>query len=404
MNVKHLSQIALGFAIGQGAFFIAQSYIVYENGLALVGQIGIGLGFLSLAQWLSDCGGIFLIPKKLGTSDQNKNLQAFFIARFIVVLTLCFILFASGITNSFTGIAKDIFSWYFAVSIISTFNITGYLDYTNNAKITGPTSGLCWLLPSLSIIFYKELGDDLGHSIGMLFTIGLLLSIIIQFKQSKITSDFKHSRIDIPEIKSNITDIIKYNCIFFTSQCYARTIPLFISNFATISEAGIYIYAKNIANVINQAISFSRRTEFSSLLRLPVTSVTPLILIKKQALSLAIGIVPFIISFFILTLNKLIPLTSNKPLITIVCILLFINIAWIVSSSFSQYLLASSKTGTILAIQTFTILISLSTIFILQKHLGLTAVFIAELLMYSIQTAIYLYALKNLKASYQHDR
>lgn len=53
--------------------FIAQTLLISKSEVALVGQITIGLGLLTLAQWLADAGGVFLIPRLLGSEENEQK-------------------------------------------------------------------------------------------------------------------------------------------------------------------------------------------------------------------------------------------------------------------------------------------------------------------------------------------
>lgn len=390
LNIKHLTQIISGFVIGQGAFFLSQTYMVYNNELNLVGQLGIGLGLLSLAQWFSDCGGVFLTSTKLNAADKYQELQHFFVARFIVVITLCTACYLAGLVLLFEGLVREIFSWFIVVSVISSFNITGYLDHERITRITGPLSGLCWLLPSILIFFHKSLSPWIGELVGAAYALGLLISTLTQHQQAKLFNKLSPFHANPEKIKENIIEIIKYNSMFVTSQLYARLIPVLVSSSVNMSIAGMYLYAKSIANIINQGVSFSRRTEFSSLTQLQNKKISITELMKKQKLSLMIATAPAALSVLATTIINTFYDNKNSELLTTISALLTINLAWIIASSLAQFILAQSRIGILLITQISTISISLLFMLLLIKDFGISAVLFAETIMYIIQ--IYLYS------------
>lgn len=73
MRYRSFYNLVFGFLIGQGAMFIAQTLLISKSEVALVGQITIGLGLLTLAQWLADAGGVFLIPRLLGSEENEQK-------------------------------------------------------------------------------------------------------------------------------------------------------------------------------------------------------------------------------------------------------------------------------------------------------------------------------------------
>ncbi|HDV2393179.1 hypothetical protein, partial [Escherichia coli] len=123
--------------------FIAQTLLISKSEVALVGQITIGLGLLTLAQWLADAGGVFLIPRLLGSEEnEQKKLACFINARFIFVTIIVISVLVYLIAKNSWHLYYGLVSFIIPVLLISSFSVLGYLDFYNETKASGTLSGV----------------------------------------------------------------------------------------------------------------------------------------------------------------------------------------------------------------------------------------------------------------------
>ena len=72
LKLYQLLYISSGLLLGQGSMFVAQSLIIANGDYEVVASIGIGLGLLSLVQWLGDGGGVFFSFK---AKSKQRNIS-----------------------------------------------------------------------------------------------------------------------------------------------------------------------------------------------------------------------------------------------------------------------------------------------------------------------------------------
>lgn len=405
MRYRSFFNLVFGFLIGQGAMFIAQTLLISKSEVALVGQITIGLGLLTLAQWLADAGGVFLIPRLLGSEENaQKRLACFINARFIFVTIIVISVLVYLITKNSWHLYYGLVSFIIPVLLISSFSVIGYLDFYNETKASGTLSGVSWSLASLPLYYsYFYEGDRyiIGMSAGLLFVLGNALFIIIQcvkMKQVSKNGGIKLMYKDgfcIKKIKYSFYDIIKYNLNYGFSQSYGRLVPILLNTLLGPVLAGYYIYAKSFANIANQFIAFSRRVEFSNLIAIHNGSVRKIL--SSQLISFGIACIFAIFCFGTELIECFYTLPIGNNTLLYIQIIALINLLWCLSSSFSQYFIAKGKLGFICITQLITYILSLSIIYFGVEYLSIYSVFAAESIMYIVQFLIFIVFLKTYK-------
>ncbi|MDX1811393.1 MAG: hypothetical protein R3240_05570 [Gammaproteobacteria bacterium] len=383
---KQFSLIISGFALGQGSMFLAQTWLVVQEQFELLASIGIGLGILSLLQWAADCGGIYLLPKQLEEENFQQKFWAFVAAR--LVFSILFIALVLVALNSIAinAITYSMVLYGSLSAIIWSFNIAGILDSKQLNRIAGPMSGLCWVFAAIPVVALAD-SKYLGETIGIAFSLGLLVTLLIQFKSIRQTDInlapcVPHTRL----IKEQFIKGSTYNGAYISSQAYGRIIPILVDKLIDSFSAGIYVYAKNIANTVSQFVEFSRRVEFSTIVRLVRANNFDIrAIITGQKLSISI-----ITAFFALTALAYVALYiyDNQHYLLIAqvtLILIAILFLWGLSSALGQALVALEKTGYYALIIALTLLSSLLIIFSSIEQIGLTGIYLGESLMFILQ-------------------
>src|SRR5437879_3618098 len=76
MRLLKVGGLLTGFGLGQGAMFLAQTWLVAQNLTAALGEIGVGLAVLSLAQWTGDLGGALLLSRHAAVEESTAYVRA----------------------------------------------------------------------------------------------------------------------------------------------------------------------------------------------------------------------------------------------------------------------------------------------------------------------------------------
>jgi hypothetical protein len=397
---KQFLNILSGYIFGQGSMFFVQTYLMSLGNVTLIGNIGIGLGILSLLQWISDMGSIFLLPKY--AEEGINNVISYFIAR-IIILPIIFILFY--ISLSFYDpslIVKDILLWGYVIIFINSFSLVGLVDYYEKNHLVSKLSGLSWILSSCIVFVFIILDVNesiIGTYLGGAYSIGLLIFVCIQWYSLKsiINSfDIKSENFKLNNVMCKSYDIISYLIYFMSSQIYGRIVPMLIDKYIGVSVSGIYIYARNIINLFSQLVMFTRRVENKSLYTMAVDEFSLRKLINMQKFSLVLGFVLIIsvsILKFILVIFDIQIINLNSTMNMLIW-LSFIFQIFNFYSMFSQYYITIGWIKINALIQLFVIIISFILLIFLLPDFGLNAVFGVEILANFVRVIIYYMFLK----------
>lgn len=396
--MKHILLLLSGFLIGQGGMFLAQTYIISLQEFEIVAVLGIGLGLLSLLQWISDGGGVFLLSRQFSEPDFFEIFSSFIIARIIIGLSLYFLLSYTVYLLELDQQITSILNTGWIVVVIWSLNITGILDYTKKNELAGPVSGLCWLFSAIaSVLLYES--DFFGLYVGLFYITGLFVTVMVQWYvagKSELLNDIEMPKIEI--IITQIKLIISYNSAYISAQGYARIIPILIDKVFDTKLSGIYIYAKNISNMISQLIFFSRRVEFHELVTYVISEQFSFVgVLLRQKYSLFLSVFSAFISYLMLILIHYFDYNDYFDIVVCIAYMVSLVFGWVLVSAFGQVLLAAKR------IREYSIILILSIVFgliflsLFLTNYGLLAVYGAELLMYFIQGISYIYLINRLR-------
>ena len=387
-RINKFELLISGFLIGQGSFFLAQTYLVVGGGLAYVGSLGIGLGLLSLVQWVSDCGGIYVV--RTLASQNNKNwLYGFMLARALLVflLVVCgsFILPVGEWAGS--GVNEVVF-WIPVVALISCLNLLGYLDLLGRNKWSSVLGGLPWLLASMAAVL---LGEENIKFVGGAYAAGLFVSVLIQYCEGRkylmgFTSGHPLEIIKIMKL------IFGYVMVFINGQVYGRIVPVLVANFLGATVAGAYVYGKGVSNVIGQFVSYSRRIEFGAVCAVIKGKVTISSVLRLNFFSYCVSFFVSLLAAICLSYMYLYKYIDGL-VYNVTLILLAVNFLWVLVSSFNQFCIAKKRYLYIWLVQIVTITLSLVVMGNFAA-LGLFYVFFAEVLMLGVQFIVHVISVK----------
>ncbi|WP_418358571.1 hypothetical protein ACNH6B_06665 [Shewanella basaltis] len=399
---KQLVFILLGFFIGQGSMFIVQTYLVIVGDYKLIADLGIALGLVSLLQWIADGGGVYFLSKYDKEKELFNIIGVFVLARLMIGLLFMILVFVPIIYfELLSKIGNDIIIYSPLVVIVWAFNLTGVADSRTANKYLGPLSGLSWFFSSLVIVFFHE-SDLVGLSVGAAFCIGLVMTVIFQMHILEVRYARSFFIFSFFDFSNMVRLIFGYSSAYFSSQGYARAIPIIINNAIDPMVAGVYIYAKGLINSVGQIIVFSRRVEFNNLVSSVSVGFNFSNVIKSQKISFFISILSFVvISFFYIFSLFVDFFYAYRLVFEFVFILSVIQFFWVVTSSMSQVLVVLGQTRVFSLVVFFTCLTSILFVYYGISVLGVYSVYISEFFMLLVQMFFYLKVIKNSEMCYE---
>lgn len=384
-KLTDLFWMSSGFLGGQGLLFLAHTFLIVNEEVLLLSKIGITLGLLNLFQVISDCGGVFFL------NNYNKNIGIinFFIARilfsFLFFLVACAFVFFLDFKEYYWVLFIGLFC-----SLIWSFNITGVIDQKKLNKYCGPFSGLNWGLPAI-VIFFNKNESILEYSV-FFYCLGLLFIILIQYgvlywHKYDIGLSFRDIRFQ--HIIKSFMSILFYSVSYVITQAYARILPIVVDKLLGQQVSGFFIYYKNVSNFVSQLVFFSRRIDYSELVKITLNSsqsVTLFTYIKRQYLGFVliivtltlIGIFSSVLSYF----NKY-EFLSQALLGSMLFVITLIF--WNISSAIGQVFIAQDLSNKYSLVISITGVLSMIFIVWMLESYGVFFICLVESLMYLIQ-------------------
>jgi O-antigen/teichoic acid export membrane protein len=390
LKIKQFTHIAMGFLVGQGGMFIAQTLLISKGDFSTVGVIGISLGILSLLQWLADMGGCFLTTKYM--NERQDKVISFFISRVIFVVPVAVIYYSIIFAWQFDGPVFDTLMFGGPVLLIGALNFSGFVDYKSLNNVVSIYSGLSWLIPAIFVVItmYSPMTFDIGWILGVGYLLGLFISVVIQwvYVRSYIIQMFFDYKLSSHDVKSTLMDGVMYNVSFVFSQSYGRAIPIVIEKFVGADATGIFVYTRNITNMFSQFSMFARRVEFDSLNKISLKDFSILKVISNQKLSLLISV------FFMFSVVCVGLLVSSfgydSELLRSLYWMTLIFVLFGISSFFSQYLIVIGKIHINSFVQVLLIASTFCSIYFFIDDYGIYSVYYSEVIMHLIRVGILL--------------
>jgi hypothetical protein len=399
--LKQLFFILVGFFIGQGSFFALQSYLLFEKKFELLTNLGLGVGLLSLFQWLSDSGGTVHITKMLDNLNYKVKFSSFVVARilnyFLFFLLLLVIQKLFSILNPFVW---TIVLYSSVSSIAWAFNISAVADYYGKNKIVGPVSGLNFLFVSLVCLICYD-SPNLANYVGVSFCAGVITTVILQYAICEYKFElFSVSFVDVRNLSSSS---FAFNSCFFGSQAYARILVVIIENALGVYFSGVYVYIKSFTNCITQLIAFTRRLEYKNLSGISEGHNFKSVLIQgfcRQLFSLISIVLSFVAVVVVYGYFKVFIKDYEYDFYLEMCLIFTsVLVPWVIASGMAQILLVKNHIWSYALYNLFSIILSiLLTLKLLSHDFELYAVAISESIMYLVQIFMYSFVLTRLNS------
>lgn len=393
-RLRGIAGLILGFGAGQGAMFLAQSWLVVRGELAFVGQVGLGLAGLSLGQLVADCGGIFILSRHAAQrqsdgyfASANLIRSAFGITAVLILAAVAY--YAAG------PIERAVVLGGVASISLWAINLAGMLDGLGRSEISGPISSFSWLFAALGLLLFDaDRPEASGLLIGLLFTVGTALTIICQYiiarRLGRRVLAARPSRGDMRAFMREGGFFLLANV---PGQFYGRSLILVAKIFLGTDAAGAVVYARSIVTAATQAITFVRRVEFPVLahqLSGGKLKIREMLGLQWWSIGGSILYLMAVSGSILLVPGSVLSGSSESIPIALLCLSAPIPL-WAVSSSFQQAFLTVGNTRLYAVVGNLGLLVAGTLILGTIRHLGLFAILWGEVATYGIQTIVYLW-------------
>ncbi len=273
----NVALLILGFASGQGAMFIAQSWLLLKGRIDLVGMAGSHLSFAILALFLIDSGSITLLASHTREVARRglsyHALWPSFWATCAFRLMLSLLLVGAILLAATTLGMMSPFTSSFALTAIPALliwplNPAGILDGVERSGVGGLTGAAMYIAAAVALPATTRMPEgDAGLLLGAAFSLGTLVAVGMQFVMLQAVIGTvvpaRPSRQGLREAFVGGTLMLVNTLpgqLFFRFQIATAGALLGPAGLGTI------VYTKQITNACTQTISFARRAEYIHLL------------------------------------------------------------------------------------------------------------------------------------------
>ncbi len=269
--------LAVGYGMGQGAIFLAQTYLIVQGELDLLAKFGLHFSFATFAIMIVESGSIISLARHVALADHHERDSSHIWGKFSEVsafrCTLAGLILIAAICTPFFVTLSPFTRNYIYFGLPACFfwalNGAGILDGLKLSGISGLSGSLPHGMSAIALILALNLPEDAaGMVLGSALSIGYLLATVLQL--TVLQAIGCKVRLIMPCL-ANVLIAGREGLSLLGStlpgQVYFR-IQLTISNMWLGADmTALFIYIKQIIVGVAQVTGLVRRVEFPELIR-----------------------------------------------------------------------------------------------------------------------------------------
>ncbi len=274
-RLSNLIVLIASFGIGQGAIFFSQSWLVAHGHLATLGIFAGHFAFSTLALVLIDLGGSRTLAylAAAGTNaDADADADDSLWPRYwgLVAWRLVLVVAATAVALPLLFGNGGEYSGRYVIScapgyLAWCFNLTGILDGRRQSGVNGIANGVPYVLTGAALLLFFDNLDRLALATGLAFSMGIVLSVALQYYALSKTIDVMVVRPSSRVIWTAGRDSLLMLGTIAPGQVYFRLQILLCTQFLGIEVTGVYLYGRQIINAVLQLVYFMWRVEFATM-------------------------------------------------------------------------------------------------------------------------------------------
>jgi O-antigen/teichoic acid export membrane protein len=276
-RVLNVGLLIGGFGIGQGAIFVAQTWLVAKGEFDLLAAFGTHFSFGVLGALFVDAGSITVLARHVAglsngqTSKEEASLIFWETSAFRLLLALVIVL--GGVVYALTVVTEG-FSRSYLLSASPAFlflagNAAGVLDGLKRSGLSGVTGSIAFITSALALIFARHASPAMaGAILGGAFSIGNFLTVMAQWA-ALVGRGWRPGfpRITQSGMARSVKDGLAMLCGVLPGQLYFRFQLVLSAVYLGAEITAGLLYAKQVIAAVTQVIGFVLRVEFPILVQ-----------------------------------------------------------------------------------------------------------------------------------------
>lgn len=266
-----------GYGLGQGAIFLAQSWLVASGQLELLALFGTHFAFAIFGILVVDAGSLTLLARHAASMEHGEESAAamwrIFWETSVVRATLALLVIAAALAFVALGAAhpfsRDYVLWAAPAFLLWAVNAAGFLDGLKLSGISGISGSCPYAASALALVVARNADPaEAGALLGGALSAGYALTLVLQFAALR-TAGWRPLFVR-PARRGVFTagrDGLALLGSTLPGQVYYRLQLLISSAWLGPAPTALLVYLKQIVSAAAQLISFFRRVEFPALVR-----------------------------------------------------------------------------------------------------------------------------------------
>lgn len=273
MKVFNVLGLLISFIVGQGTFFLVSSFILSKGEFSLVANVGLSLTSFTLCVQLIDFGGgtfltrlvVRIRQRKVSQSRANTIFSALVLVRLTVLMAIAgstLIALQAGWMTQFAVISLLAF---LPCTLPWCFNKIGLVDAHGWQGFSGVISCPPWLVSGAYMLLVPYhwspvwLASGLGLSYGSGVIVGQMLQLLATHRARTKLELQRFNKRDLAYVFKQSGAIV---ISWLPGQVTNRVQMGLAAGVLPATQAGSFVYSRNILNASNSFSLLVRRLEF----------------------------------------------------------------------------------------------------------------------------------------------
>lgn len=287
----NVGMLIAGFGFGQGAIFLAQTWLMAQGKLHLMALFGTHFSFAILGIILVEAGSLVTLARhsaslggeEVALDDRERSMwkkfwevSAFRMTLALTVVAVILIVVAMG---TISGFSRSYALYAAPAFVIWAVNAAGFLDGLKLSGISGISGSVAYISSAVALLVVQSVSEPVaGMILGAAFTIGYASTVCIQVVALRAAGwKVRFERPASAGILSAARDGAALLGSTLPGQLYFRAQLLMSSMWLGVAPTAMLIYVKQVITAAAQIVGCIRRVEFPMLVtRLVRDASTPI--------------------------------------------------------------------------------------------------------------------------------
>lgn len=264
-----------GYALGQGAIFAVQTWMVARGEYDLLSAFGTHFSIAMLSVFLIDAGSTITLARQIARSsvEPTDELWPLFWATVVVRVMIAMAIGVSALVYA-CAFSSDPFARYYLLSILPglaiwTGNAVGLLDGLRLSGLSGMTGSIAFATSALALALVPNTSPQAaGAVLGCAFSAGYILTVVAQWAALVRLGRYPHfHRPTRQAIMRALKDGLALLSQTVPGQLILRVQLVLSTTYLGPESTALFVYTKQAVVAMTMLMGFIMRVDFPGLVQ-----------------------------------------------------------------------------------------------------------------------------------------